>query len=299
MNDLAARIAMIEERQQIADLVSAYNRTVDSRDIDAFVSLWSDRATYEVGDPVVVNAGRKQIRLAIGRTLEAFASTHHLTGNLVVSSGREGGASSTSDVIVHVVRADGIPDVIAASYHDDFVREGGSWLFSRRVVVGRPIAGRSPIHQQGWRDEIRALCHRYTFALDGGDFATVGELLGAGGLRPSMPGVVGELIVGAEAIVQFYTDQVVTYRDGDPRTRHLITNEVIDIADSGRTAESHCYFTVLQRAPHHDYQLVVGGRYHDRFERVDGRWRFVEKTIHVDHLNKIELHFQIANALRR
>ncbi|WP_243653834.1 nuclear transport factor 2 family protein [Pseudonocardia endophytica] len=83
-----------------------------------------------------------------------------------------------------------------------------------------------------------------------------------------------------------------TYKNGDPRTRHLITNQLIEL--DGDTARSRCYFTVLQRATGHDYQIVVGGRYHDRFAKVDGSWRFTEKVIQVDHLNRIELHFAIA-----
>lgn len=298
-SDLAIRVARIEARKQIADLVSTYARTVDSRDGEGFGRLWSADATYELGDPVVVNAGRAEIVAAIERTFAAFRSTHHLTGSLSIEFRPGGRASSISDVVAHVVYADGTPGVIAASYHDDFVRDGGLWLFSRRVVVGRSVAGDLRAADPDWRDQIRALCYRYTFALDRGDFATVAELLAHAGLRPSMPGVVGEPIRGAAAIQRFYTDQVVTYRDGDPRTRHLITNQVVEFGADGRTAESHCCFTVLQRAPGHDFQVVVGGRYHDRFERVGDQWRFVEKAIHVDHLNQIELHFKIADALQR
>ncbi|MFI5541422.1 nuclear transport factor 2 family protein [Nocardia sp. NPDC051900] len=28
-------------------------------------------------------------------------------------------------------------------------------------------------------------------------------------------------------------------------------------------------------------QPVAAGRYHDRFERVDGQWRFVERRVHI------------------
>jgi len=142
-------------------------------------------------------------------------------------------------------------------------------------------------------EAIRGLCFRYTFMLDDGDFAGVAALLGRGVLRPAMPGVEAEPITGAEEIERFYTEQVITYRDGDPRTRHLITNQLIEIADDGTSATSRCYFTVLQRPPKRPYGIVVGGQYHDRFVKEDGTWRFAEKTIQVDHLNEIELHFRI------
>jgi 3-phenylpropionate/cinnamic acid dioxygenase small subunit len=143
-------------------------------------------------------------------------------------------------------------------------------------------------------EAIRQLCYRYTFLLDEGDFAGVAAMLADGALRPVMPGVAAEPIRGAAAIERFYADQVVTYRDGDPRTRHLISNQLIDLADDGLSAASRCYFTVLQRPPGRPYALVVGGQYHDRFVKVDGTWRFAEKAIQVDHLNDIEYHFRIS-----
>lgn len=143
-------------------------------------------------------------------------------------------------------------------------------------------------------EEIRNLSYRYTFLLDVGDFEAVGQLLAHATLQPIMAGVRGEPVRGSGAIKEFYAGQVVTYGNGDPRTRHLITNQLIELDAEGASASSRCYFTVLQRPPKLPYQIVVGGQYHDRFERVDAGWRFVEKAIQVDHLNEIQHHFLIA-----
>ena len=148
-------------------------------------------------------------------------------------------------------------------------------------------------------EEIRNLSYRYTFLLDAGDFRAVGELLAEATLQPIMAGVRGEELRGSEAIEEFYSGQVVTYRDGDPRTRHLITNQLIELDSGGLNASSRCYFTVLQRPPKLPYQIVVGGQYYDRFKKVDGAWRFVMKAIQVDHLNEIQHHFLIAPERRR
>jgi hypothetical protein len=144
----------------------------------------------------------------------------------------------------------------------------------------------------GDQEQIRALTYEYAFRLDGGDFAGVGELLGAGRLRMSARGMTDREIRGAAAIERFYTKQVVTY-GGDPRTRHQITNQVVSVADDGSSARAHCYFTVLIKPPGEPLQTVVSGRYFDRFERVDDGWRFSEKVIRVDYLTAIEKHFRI------
>lgn len=144
------------------------------------------------------------------------------------------------------------------------------------------------------REEIRDLCFAYTFCLDDGDFAGVGELLEHAALVPEMAGVEQRSIYGQEAVENFYRQQVILYSRGRPMTRHLITNQVIKVDPDLGTATSRCYFTVLQRPPGIEYHIVVGGQYHDRFELVDGTWRFAEKRIQVDHLNDIENHFRIS-----
>jgi hypothetical protein len=141
-------------------------------------------------------------------------------------------------------------------------------------------------------ERIRALTYEYTFRLDRGDFAGVAELLAAGQLRMAAKGMHGEPMRGAATIEAFYAGQVVTY-DGDPRTRHLITNHVVQIDSDERDAKGECYFTVLQAIPRQPAGIVVVGRYHDRFERTDQEWRFVEKVIEVDYLGAIGEHFTI------
>ena len=71
------------------------------------------------------------------------------------------------------------------------------------------------------------------------------------------------------------------YPDGTLRTKHVITNVIIELA--GDTATSRCYCTVFQAADGFPLQPIAAGRYHDRFEKVDGTWRFAERVF-VSHL---------------
>ncbi|MBS1677550.1 MAG: nuclear transport factor 2 family protein [Actinobacteria bacterium] len=141
-------------------------------------------------------------------------------------------------------------------------------------------------------EAIRALTYEYTFRLDRGDFAGVAALLAEADLRMAAAGMNAEPIRGATAVESFYAKQVVTY-DDDPRTRHLITNHVVDIAPDGESATGRCYFTVLQATPSQPIQIVVCGRYADSFARTDKGWTFTEKVIEVDYLTAIGDHFKI------
>lgn len=140
-------------------------------------------------------------------------------------------------------------------------------------------------------EAIRRLAYEYTFLLDDGDFGGVARLLADAELQPVMRGVTASPISGAEHIRSFYADQVVVY-DGDPRTRHVISNHAITV--TGDEAHARCYFTVLMKPPGKPLQIVVGGQYRDCFMRRGGIWRFAAKAIQVDYLNNIALHFRIA-----
>src|SRR5947209_3740380 len=123
--------------------------------------------------------------------------------------------------------------------------------------------------------EIADLVYRYAELLDQGDLDGVAALFehadwGSGTRRERMRGT---------AEVRRMYDGVILYEDGTPHTKHVITNVVIDHDDGATQASARSYFTVLQA---HDgvLQPIIAGRYHDRFELVDGRWRFAERIIH-------------------
>ena len=134
---------------------------------------------------------------------------------------------------------------------------------------------------------ITALVHRYAELLD------VGDLDGVAGLFERAAWGAGTRdfkVEGTEAVRHMY-DGVILYEDGTPRTKHVITNLVIELAPEGDAATARSYFTVLQL---HDGDLkpVIAGRYHDRFEQVDGEWRFAERIIHPDLQGDLAQHMR-------
>jgi 3-phenylpropionate/cinnamic acid dioxygenase small subunit len=120
------------------------------------------------------------------------------------------------------------------------------------------------------RDEIQALIHEYAFRLDAGDLDGVAALFEhaeVGSTRHD------RRRRGAREARAVY-DGIVIYEDGTPRTQHQITNVTIGVRDDHATAR--CCFTVLQ-VTGQGLHPVLAGEYHDRFERVDGTWRFAER----------------------
>lgn len=118
---------------------------------------------------------------------------------------------------------------------------------------------------------IANLVHTYAEHIDNGDFAAVGALFAHGAITgDAMPAEIR----GAAAVQQLYEQWTRRYDDGTPGTHHVTTNLIIEVDDARATATGRSYFTVFQQTPGLALQPIVAGRYADRFDRVDGAWRF-------------------------
>jgi 3-phenylpropionate/cinnamic acid dioxygenase small subunit len=142
------------------------------------------------------------------------------------------------------------------------------------------------------RDAIGDLLYTYAERIDTGDFAGVADLLAHAEL--SFAGY-DDVRRGRDQILALYESTTRRYDDGTPRTKHVMTNVVVE--EDGAQATARSYFTVLQAVPGTlALQPVVAGRYHDRFERVDGAWRFQARRILVDLVGDVSAHLSIGLA---
>ena len=136
--------------------------------------------------------------------------------------------------------------------------------------------------------EIGNLIARYAELLDGGDFEGVADLL-----ADAVVGAVGDAagLRGRDEVAGLFQATTLRHEDGTPRTKHVTTNLIIDLDDEAGTAAARSYFTVLQAVPgRFPLQPVVAGRYHDRFERRAGTWRFAERRFAVDLVGDVSWH---------
>jgi 3-phenylpropionate/cinnamic acid dioxygenase small subunit len=132
--------------------------------------------------------------------------------------------------------------------------------------------------------EIKNQIYSYAELLDGGDIAGFAALFEHATFRTN--GVDFEFR-GADA-VQELIQNVVPFYAGVPATKHVITNVIVEIDGSGATARSS--FTVFQSVPEFPLQPILAGRYHDRFERIEGRWRYIDHLIFLDLFGDTRFH---------
>ena len=135
-------------------------------------------------------------------------------------------------------------------------------------------------------DEIRNILGTYTELMDAADWAGVGELFTHARLvtEDGTP-----FAVGRDAVRALYENGTRMY-DGSPRTRHITANSIVDV--DGDTARVRSSYVVFQDVPSAGFRLqpIITGRYRDELIRVDGAWRFAQRTFLVDHVGDLSHH---------
>ncbi len=140
------------------------------------------------------------------------------------------------------------------------------------------------------RDAITKLLLRYAELVDEAAFSAVGELFEHATFRA----VVGTEVYtrrGRDEVRRQFERMVLTY-DGVPSTKHVVTNVVVEVHADGLTALARSYYNVLQARPDLPLQVIIAGRYHDTFERVDGTWRFSDRLVFSDLIGDLSRHLK-------
>jgi SnoaL-like domain len=128
----------------------------------------------------------------------------------------------------------------------------------------------------------------YAERIDAADFAGVGALFAHAVITSE--GVPTETRGAQEAQAMYQRAARVYEDDGTLHTKHVITNLIIEVDEEAGTATCRSYVTVFQQTPTLPLQPIFQGRYHDRFERADGTWRFTHRHMFTDRLGDLRQH---------
>jgi ketosteroid isomerase-like protein len=118
---------------------------------------------------------------------------------------------------------------------------------------------------------IENLISSYAFLNDDADITGLGELF-----ADAVCTLDGVTARGRQEIQALARNIIDVGADGRS-TSHEITNIMIEVDEVGGTAIGRAYWTLYQAVSGTPRQPVLSGRYLDRFERRNGRWRFAER----------------------
>ena len=135
----------------------------------------------------------------------------------------------------------------------------------------RPLDGRAPFSYGSHMSEsavaITNLLYRYCELMDSGALGEAAALF-----RHARIKVAG--LDGEAELLEVWRRYVRIYPCGTPRTKHIVSNPIIEIDAQANRAEVRSYYSVYQATGDLPLQLIAAGRYYDEFERVEGVWRF-------------------------
>lgn len=139
---------------------------------------------------------------------------------------------------------------------------------------------------------ITNVLYRYAEMVDAGRFEDLaGELFAHAEFIVAPP--PARRIDGA-AMAGLMVATTIRHGDGTPRTRHVITNPIVEVDEQAGTATCRSYYTVLQQTETLPLQPIVAGRYHDRFARIAGEWCFTERDYTmIDMVGDVSQHLRM------
>jgi 3-phenylpropionate/cinnamic acid dioxygenase small subunit len=136
------------------------------------------------------------------------------------------------------------------------------------------------------RGEIENLLYAYQERLDAGDLVGVAALFE----HATIGGSEGSTMRGSADLLATFKTVLRLYEDGTPRTTHTTLNPIIEVDEEAGTATSRSVYVVYQQTDSFPLQPVVTGRYVDKFELVDGAWRYSQRDYVVSLLGDLSAH---------
>ena len=138
--------------------------------------------------------------------------------------------------------------------------------------------------------EIENLLYTYAERIDAGDLEGVADLFAHGRIAASADAPPEQTFEGRDRVLGLYQGSTRIYHDGSPHTKHVTSNSIIEVDEAAKAASARSYYTVFQQVEDLPLQPIISGRYHDSFHRVDGRWCFDTRIIHVDLVGDLSRH---------
>jgi hypothetical protein len=100
----------------------------------------------------------------------------------------------------------------------------------------------------------------------------------------------GEHTRDRDEVKAFYDEIIVVDDEGRPNTQHLVSNIQVEVADDCESGTGQSTFTVFNTGDGFPLQCIITGFYHDKFRRVDGKWRLTERVEHMGLVGDLSHH---------
>jgi uncharacterized protein (TIGR02246 family) len=133
-NSLEQRVARLEDRLAITDLVADYCAAIDGRDLEGFVACFTHDGVIRHADGAMGLDGREAIRDYYARRFGEYGMTFHYPhSHTIVIDGPD---EAHGTVTAHAEMAlQGEAWIAALRYTDRYRRDDGRWRFAERELA--------------------------------------------------------------------------------------------------------------------------------------------------------------------
>ncbi len=130
------RIARLEARAEIRELIARYCFTIDERDIEGIGECFTRDGVFRSLDGVMNAAGREAVVAQFHGRFSVLGPSNHFTHDHTVEfdDGDPHRAGGIVNSHAEVVRNDA-PMLAALRYHDEYRHEEGRWRFQSRTLA--------------------------------------------------------------------------------------------------------------------------------------------------------------------
>ncbi|MBF9033539.1 DUF4440 domain-containing protein [Rhodobacterales bacterium HKCCE2091] len=133
--DLETRIARLEAREEIGELVTRYAIACDEHDIPALTELFTADAVFDSPNGTMQAEGREAIIAMFCKVLAIRGPGYHWTHDRIVRFDRGSEDRASGLVLSHAETSPGgVHSLAAMKYDDEYRREGGQWRFAARTI---------------------------------------------------------------------------------------------------------------------------------------------------------------------
>jgi uncharacterized protein (TIGR02246 family) len=129
------RLARVEAKQAIRELMAGYAFGCDNQDGERFMSIWTEDAHWDLGAAFGSADGSDEIRKVLEGIWVESPETRHWITDVTVDFTGEGTATGDAHTICFIRNAAGDELFCACDYDNEYVERDGEWLISKCVLA--------------------------------------------------------------------------------------------------------------------------------------------------------------------
>ena len=277
-------VQALVDRDEIHDVVMRYASGVDSRDMEAVRDCFAPDCDVSRWGPALAD---RDAMIEYIRGVAHFHTTMHMMGNQFVEVGNDDGTVDSYAMLTHHRDGRGGElrklDVSGSRYVERLERREGRWVITRRggdptwapIGVTALTTDDPTVRWLLDRAEIHDLLMHYALAVDQRDYDAIRRCF-----APDFHAAYGDREFDDLDLLCEFISGVEHFHS----TTHFLGTQLVQVSGDNAWATTYSLVTHRPRQNDPDDEWVSAGQYDDRFARVGGRWRIVDRgpTAHRD-----------------